>query len=103
MEQSMLFLIIGMALATYLPRLLPLALLQNLSLPSYMIRFMRFIPYAALASLIFPGIVYSTGELHEAALAGALISIVLAYFEVNLLLVVLGGIAGALLTILQFT
>jgi branched-subunit amino acid transport protein len=99
----MLLLIAGMTLVTYLPRLLPLALLQNLKLSPVLIRFMKFIPYAALAALIFPGVADSTGEMREAAIAGTVVSILLAYFEVNLLLVVLGGILGALLTILQFS
>lgn len=98
---EILVLIGGMAVVTYLPRLLPLVLLQNLKLPPALVRFMKCIPYAALAALIFPGILSSTGEVSEAAVAGMLVSVILAYFEWNLLLIVLGGIAGALVVILQ--
>lgn len=97
-----LFLVIGMAVVTYLPRLVPLVVLQNLKLSPALIRFMKFIPYAALAALIFPGILTSTGARQDAAVAGAVMSLLLAYFEVNLLLVVAGGIVGSLLVILQF-
>lgn len=100
---QVLILIGGMAAATYLPRLMPLVLLQNLKLSPALVRFMKCIPYAALAALIFPGILSSTGELSEAAAAGMLVSVILAYFELNLLLVVVGGIAGALLVILQLS
>jgi branched-subunit amino acid transport protein len=100
---ELLLLIGGMATVTYLPRLLPLVMLQNLKLSPALVRFMKFIPYAALAALIFPGVLSSTGARQVAAVAGTLISILLAYFELNLLLVVAGGIVGALLVILQIT
>lgn len=98
---ELLVLIGGMAAVTYLPRLLPLVLLQNLKLSPALIRFMKFIPYAALAALIFPGVLNSTGTRQEAALAGTMVSVLLAYFELNLLIVVIGGIVAALLVILQ--
>lgn len=98
---EILVLIGGMAAVTYLPRLLPLVLLQNLKLSPALIRFMKFIPYAALAALIFPGVLNSTGTRQEAALAGTMVSVLLAYFELNLLIVVIGGIVAALLVILQ--
>jgi branched-subunit amino acid transport protein len=85
-----------MAGATYIPRMLPLVLLQNVSLPSYINRFMRFIPYAALGALIFPGVLSSTGANHqEAAIVGCMIASGLAWLEMNLILVVVGGIFGA--------
>lgn len=96
-------LVAGMALVTYLPRMLPLVLLRNSSLPAAVIRFMKFIPYAALAALIFPGVLNSTGGQLEAAIAGTAAALWLAYLEVNLMLVVAGGIAGALFVILQFS
>ena len=102
-EIELLLLIIGMALVTFMPRMLPLVLLKDINLPPAVIRFMKFIPYAALAALIFPGVLNSTGESVEAAVAGTLLAICLAYFELNLLLVVIGGIVGALLVILQFS
>ncbi|KYZ78099.1 branched-chain amino acid transporter [Anaerosporomusa subterranea] len=103
MELLEIFVLIGgMAIVTYLPRQLPLVLLQNLKLSPALVRFMKFIPYAALAALIFPGVLSSTGARQEAAVAGTMIAVLLAYFELNLLLVVTGGIAGALLVILRF-
>lgn len=97
---NLLTLIFSMALVTYLPRLLPLALLQDMKLPPYCVRFMKYIPYAALAALIFPGVLSSTGSQHATALCGTIVAMVLAYFELNLLIVVMGGIAGALIAII---
>ena len=95
---NIVYLIVAMALVTYIPRMLPLILLQNVQLPAYIRRFMGFIPYAALGALIFPGVITSAGTGGiESAIAGALLALVLAWFEFNLILVVLGGIAGTFL------
>lgn len=95
---NILYLIVAMALVTYIPRMLPLVLLQNVRLPAYSKRFMGFIPYAALGALIFPGVLTSagTGSL-EPAIVGSLLAVVLAWLEFNLILVVSGGIAGTFL------
>jgi branched-subunit amino acid transport protein len=46
----------GMALVTYVPRVIPLILGRDLVLPRWIRRWLSFFPYAALGSLIFPGI-----------------------------------------------
>jgi branched-subunit amino acid transport protein len=90
------FLIVAMAIVTYMPRMLPLVLLQNVTLPNYINRFMGFIPYAALGALIFPGVLHSTGTNHlEPAIVGGIISVILAFLRCNLIVVVAGGITGA--------
>lgn len=43
--------IIGMALVTYLPRMLPLVILHKLDLPPLLIRWLRLVPPAVLAAL----------------------------------------------------
>lgn len=43
--------IIGMALVTYLPRMLPLVVLNKMELPPLLIRWLRLIPPAVLAAL----------------------------------------------------
>lgn len=91
-----LLLILGMAVVTYLPRLLPMLLLSTDKLPPFFKRFFDFIPYAVLTALIFPEILYSTNH-PAAATVGALISFGLAYYRKNLFLVVVGGICGVFL------
>lgn len=89
-------LVIAMAIVTYIPRMLPLVLLQNIILPDYINRFMKFIPYAALGALIFPSVLTSTGASHPgSAIVGCFISILLAWLEINLIFVITGGITGA--------
>jgi len=99
----LILLIVAMAAVTYVPRMLPLVLLQNIALPNYINRFMGFIPYAALGALIFPGVLHSTGTNHlEPAIVGCIMSIILAFLRCNLILVVGGGIAGAFIVNIVF-
>lgn len=51
-----LFLLIGMGLVTYLPRMLPLAVLARRRLPQGMVDWLGLIPVAILAALVAPGL-----------------------------------------------
>ena len=48
--------IAGMALVTFLPRLIPMAVGRDIRLPAWIRRWLSYFPYAALGALIFPGI-----------------------------------------------
>lgn len=96
---NLVWLVVAMAFVTYVPRMLPMVLLQNVRLPLYVKRFMELIPFAALGALIFPGVLSSTGTNHmEAAIIGSSVAVVLAWLEANLIMVVAGGITGAVVT-----
>ncbi|WP_031516071.1 AzlD domain-containing protein [Desulfofalx alkaliphila] len=90
---KLIFLVIAMAIVTYLPRMLPMVLLSNIQLPPYLHTFFEFIPFAALGALIFPGILSSTGST-DSAMAGCIVAIAIAYCRLNLMFVVIGGILG---------
>ncbi|MDD4600116.1 hypothetical protein SDC9_20938 [bioreactor metagenome] len=93
---ELILLVIMMAVVTYLPRMLPMVVLQKMTLPPFIRRFLRFVPFAALGALIFPGILTSTGPDNLLpATFGGLISVALALGNANLILVVIGGILGA--------
>ncbi|RKL66364.1 branched-chain amino acid transporter [Salipaludibacillus neizhouensis] len=98
---EMILLVLAMGLVTYLPRMLPMVFLKNMKLASPVKRFLEFVPYAVLASLIFPGILYSVENV-PSAIIGASTSIVLAFFRFNLVLIVMGGIAGVWITDMIF-
>jgi len=83
--------IIGMAIVTYIPRMLPMVLLQEIKLPPLIKRFLELIPFAALSALIFPGILSSTGSTTSAVIGG-IIAVLLAFFRLNLIVVVVGSI-----------
>ncbi len=67
MDQKIIFLtILGMALVTYLPRLLPVWLLATRRLPEVIITWLRYVPAAVLAALLFPGILVQGKQLYLA-------------------------------------
>lgn|GEM_PF-6737604 len=58
------FMIIGMALVTYLPRMLPLVvLLHRLPLPGPVYRWLGYVPVAVMAALLGPALAMPQGEL----------------------------------------
>ena len=59
---------------------------------TYLIR----VPYAVLAALTFPAIFTATGNVVTST-AGTLVALVLAYFDMGLVIVAVGAVAGALL------
>ncbi|MBU9721830.1 MULTISPECIES: AzlD domain-containing protein [Bacillaceae] len=94
MSMAMFWMIIGMGVVTYIPRLMPLVLLKTENWPAWSKRMLSRVPYAVLGALIFPGIIY----VHENLLFGLLggfVAIILAYIGTPLIVVV-GGAIGAL-------
>ena len=81
-----------MALVTYIPRMLPLAIVRK-KIKSRLIRsFLAYVPYAVLAAMTFPEILYSTSNVIS-AVAGLLVALVLSYFGRGLLTVALSSTA----------
>ncbi len=89
-----LLVVLGMAMVTYIPRMLPMVLLKNLRLQPRVKRFLSFIPFAALGALIFPEILYSTDSV-PSSLVGAFFALGVALCSKNLILIVLSGIFGS--------
>lgn len=89
--------IIGMSLATMIPRIIPGFLVDKLQFRPCVNRWLNAIPYAALGALIFPGILSVIPEQPFIGIIGGLVAIVLAYFGLNVVLVVLGSILAVFL------
>lgn len=87
-----LLIIIGMALVTALPRIIPAIIVDQLIFKDWVQRWLQAIPYAALGALIFPSVLRVSEQPHV-GLIGAIVAIVLAYFGLNLMLVIIGAIA----------
>ncbi|MCI9595704.1 MAG: AzlD domain-containing protein [Firmicutes bacterium] len=79
-----------MAVVTYLIRIVPLVLMDREIKNTFIKSFLYYVPYAALASMTFPAILFSTTEL-VAAVAGLVVAIFMAFREKGLLLVALGA------------
>lgn len=80
--------ILVMAGVTYLIRMLPLALSKKEITNIYIKSFLYYVPYACLAAMTFPAILYSTASIYS-ALAGLLVAIAAAYRGKSLLAVAL--------------
>lgn len=64
MDQKAIFItIIGMALVTYLPRLLPVWFLSSRQLPSSIIRWLRYVPASVLSAMLIPTLLMKEGAL----------------------------------------
>ncbi|SDE30125.1 Branched-chain amino acid transport protein [Bhargavaea beijingensis] len=56
------WMLLGMAVVTYLPRAIPLTFLEGRELPPAISGVLRNIPFAVLGALIFPAILYAQPE-----------------------------------------
>jgi branched-subunit amino acid transport protein len=63
MDQRVIFLtMLGMGLVTYLPRLLPVYFLSSRSLPQLVVAWLRYVPVAVLAAMLFPSLLVDGGQ-----------------------------------------
>lgn len=89
---TVLILIIGMAVVTYIPRLLPALFLDRFKFPAWFQKWLKSIPYAALGALIFPGILLVEKDQPLLGLVGGLVAFILALLNLHITLVMAGAI-----------
>ena len=77
-------LIIGCALVTFIPRLIPAIFVEKLNFSRDVEKFLNLIPYTALAALICPGVLTVDSQLWYIGLIGAIIAACLAWKKVPL-------------------
>lgn len=92
-----LLIILGMAVVTALPRIIPTFLINKFVFRDWMNRWLQAIPYAALGALIFPGILSVKAGSPHIGIIGGVVAVILAYFGLNIVFVVLGSIATVFL------
>jgi branched-subunit amino acid transport protein len=92
-----LLLILGMALVTYIPRLLPAIFLDRFQFPGWFKKWLKAIPYAALGALIFPGVLLVDQDQPMLGLLGGLAAMVLSFLGLHVTLVMAGSIIAVLL------
>lgn len=80
--------ILVMAGVTYLIRMLPLALSRKEITSPFLKSFLYYVPYACLAAMTFPAILFSTASVVSAAV-GFAVALLAAYKEKSLLSVAL--------------
>jgi branched-subunit amino acid transport protein len=91
MNTNIVWMIIGMGIVTYIPRMLPFVALSGLKLPAFFQGVLKNVPYATLGALIIPGI-FTINEDIWFGIIGAGVAFAVAYLGVNVILVVLSAI-----------
>lgn len=76
--------IIGCALVTFIPRLIPALFIDKLDFSPKVDKFLNLIPYTALAALICPGVLTVDNQLWYIGLIGAIVAAGLAWKKVPL-------------------
>jgi len=89
--------ILGMALVTYLPRLLPALFMDRFQFPAWFKKWLKSIPYAALGALIFPGVLLVDRDQPLLGLAGGLVAAALSFLNLHITLVMAGSILTVIL------
>lgn len=87
-----LLIIIGMSLATMIPRVIPVFIVDKIQFPPWVNDWLNAIPYAALGALIFPGILTVKPDEPHIGLIGGIIAVALSFLGLNIILVVISAI-----------
>jgi branched-subunit amino acid transport protein len=88
-----LWIIFGMMLVTYIPRLLPGLFMDHFHPPVWFERWLKNIPYAALGALIVPGIF--AGDTWLIGLVSGAVAVLLSWLRVHIVLVMAGAVLAA--------
>lgn len=93
MKTEIVWMILGMGLVTYIPRMMPFVLFKGTELPSFIQGVLKNVPYATLGALIFPAIIFIQKDDIWYGVLGAAAAFIAAYLGANVIVVVLGSIA----------
>lgn len=88
-----------MAITTYLIRVIPFAAVRGKIKSPFINSVLYYIPYAVLSAMTFPAIFYATGNT-VTSIVGTVIALVMAYFDLPLIVVALSSSVGAFITAL---
>ena len=83
-----------MAVVTYLIRMVPFAFFGKKIKSRFFRSFLYYIPYAVLSAMTIPAIFYSTGNIWT-AIAGTAVAVLLAFFEMPLIVVAIAAAGTA--------
>ena len=86
-----------MAGVTYLIRAIPFGFFRKKITSKFLRSFLYYIPYAVLSAMTIPAIFYSTGNM-TTAVVGTITALILAFFNLPLIVVALSASLTAFLT-----
>jgi branched-subunit amino acid transport protein len=93
---TILLIILGAALVTFIPRVLPLMLLSQMELPKWLIRWLKNVPVAVMAALLAQELLLSEGNFslteNYLKLLAAIPAFIVAFLTKSLLGTVLAGV-----------
>lgn len=96
MRPEILLYVLVMALTTYFVRMLPMTLFRRKIKSRFARSFFYYIPYAVLAAMTLPAILYSTDG-YLSALAGLAVAVVLSLLNQSLIVVSIAACVAAFL------
>ncbi len=97
MRAEILLILLGMCLVTYIPRALPAVLVERMRFSGKLEKFLKLIPYTAMAALIFPGVLFVDAASLWIGIVGAAVAAVLAFVKCPVMVCVLSAIAADML------
>ncbi len=92
MSKEIIIMIIGMAIVTYIPRMLPFVMFRGKELPAFLQGVLKNVPYATLGALIFPAILFIQEDIWY-GIIGAAAAFIVAFLGANVIVVVIGSIS----------
>jgi len=93
MKTEIVWMILGMGLVTYIPRMIPFVLFKGKELPPFIQGVLKNVPFATLGALIFPAILLIQKNDIWYGVLGAAAAFIAAFLGANVIIVVLGSIA----------
>ncbi|ADZ83235.1 AzlD domain-containing protein [Cellulosilyticum lentocellum] len=102
MDIQIVFILIGMSLVTYIPRVLPVMILDKMHISQKLEGILKAIPYAALGSLIFPSILSVNTNYPIIGIVGGCVAVILSYAKLNITYTICGTVAVTILIQLFF-
>ena len=86
-----------MAITTYLIRVVPFVAVRGKIKSRFINSVLYYIPFAVLSAMTFPAIFFATGDVVSSTV-GTVVALVMAYFNLPLIVVALSSSAAAFLT-----
>ncbi len=97
MKPEVMLMILGMAIVTFIPRAIPAIFIERMHFSPRVEKFLRLIPYTAMAALIFPGVLTVDAARPEIGIIGGLAAGLLAWRRLPVMVCVLAAIGADML------
>lgn len=97
----MIALVLTMALVTYLIRVLPMAFIRRKIENEYLKSVLYYLPYTVLASMTFPFVFYSTGNVLS-AIVGVAVALIASISKRSLIVVAILSVFASFIILIAF-